>query len=219
MSLEIRHGVLRRAGAAVLEPGRISAPAPVGIAVVGINGSGKSSLFMHLTDALRSSRGSASVEVGGGPASLSCMPQEPAFPAWLSVRDVARLYGLELDALCAWMPHLYLAEIARKRAHALSVGQRQALALALAIGRDADVTLLDEPFSALDFRRRMGALDLLAAHRAQGRSLLLSSQSAADLIDLCDHFVVLREGRYVFNGRRAELAVDGVERRLLELLT
>jgi ABC-type multidrug transport system ATPase subunit len=240
MRLEITHTVIRRGRRTVLEPGHLTAALPSAIAVVGINGSGKSSLFMRLTDTLAGA-GSASMTIDGRRASVAYVPQTPALPGWLGAGHVAELCGLSFDALAAGMPGLHLAEIGREKAAALSVGQRQSLAIALALGREADVTILDEPFSALDFRRRIGTLDMLRQWKDAGRAILLSSQSAADLVDLCDRFIVIRDSRYVFSGTRAELAgsrADAdppragsrtgghehpddrlVEQRLLELLT
>lgn len=222
MRLDIRHGAVRRGRRTVLEPGHFSFQLPAALAVVGINGSGKSSLFMQLTDAL-ADRVSAAITIDGRRSSLACVPQVPALPGWLKADRIATMYGLELGVLMARMPGLHLDELASRKSRDLSVGQRQGLAIAIALGRNADVTLLDEPFSALDFRRRIGTLDLLRQHLAAGRTIILSSQSAADLVELCDRFAVIRDGRYVFNGTRAELAAGGdgreVEQRLLELLT
>lgn len=219
--LDIRHRAVRRGRRTVLEPGHFSFELPAALAVVGINGSGKSSLFMQLTDTL-TDRSAASITIEGRRPSIAYVPQVPALPGWLKADRIAAMYGLEFGDLMARMPGLHLDELASLKSRNLSVGQRQALAIAVALGRNADVTLLDEPFSALDFRRRIGTLELLRQHMAAGRGIILSSQSAADLIELCDRFAVIRDGRYVFNGTRSELASgDGreVEQRLLELLT
>lgn len=222
MTLVIRHGPVRRGRREVLEAGHITIPAPAAVAVVGINGSGKSSLFMQLTDTL-SARGSSTVNLGGRPASLAYVPQLPALPGWLSTDEVAEMYGVDFEHIVRRMPGLYLPEVAGQKTRTLSVGQRQALAIAIALAMDADVTLLDEPFTALDFRRRIGTLDLLRRHRDAGRAIVLSSQSAGDLIELCEHFVVIRNGRYVFAGSRKQLTQDAdertVEQSLLRLLT
>ena len=221
MTLVIRHRPVRRGRTTVLEAGHISLPTSVAVAVVGINGSGKSSLFMRLTDTLSTTQ-SSSVTLGGRPASLAYVPQVPALPGWLRTDAVAQMYGLDFEQLVRRMPGLHLAELAGQKASTLSVGQRQALAIALAIAKDADVTLLDEPFSALDFRRRIGALELLRRHRDAGRAIVLSSQAAADLIELCARFLVIRNGRYVFDGSREQLSQDAddraVEQSLLRIL-
>jgi ABC-type multidrug transport system ATPase subunit len=220
--LDIRHGTVRRGRRDVLEAGHIAFELPAALAVVGINGSGKSSLFMQLTDSL-AARGVGAITIDGRPASLAYVPQVPALPGWLRADRIARMYGLEFDDLITRMPGLYLTEVAKHTFSNLSVGQRQALAVAVALGRNADVTLLDEPFSALDFRRRVGTIELLRQRVAEGRGVILSSQSAADLIDICNRFAVIRDGRYVFSGSRSDLGAGDDERdmeqRLLELLT
>lgn len=222
--LEIVHGPVRRGRTVVLEPGRIRASAPAAIALIGVNGSGKSSLHLQLAGVLRAGA-LASIRSGDRPATLAWVPQQPAFPSWLRVADVVRMYGFDPDALIAETAALHLERIAARRAEALSAGERQALAIALALARGADVTLLDEPFAALDFRRRSGAIELLRERRARGGSFLLSSQSAADLVGLCDHYVVIRDGRYVFSGTAAHLEArtgtdsGDMEQWLLQLLT
>lgn len=222
MMLDIRHGYVRRRRRTVLEAGRISVDAPAALAVVGVNGSGKSSLFMQLTDTL-ASRGRATLTFDGRHPSTAYVPQVPALPGWLDAEQTAKLYGLRFRDLVDTMTGLHLAEISGRPVSRLSTGERQILTIALALGRDADLTLLDEPFSALDFRRRLGTLELLRQRRDTGRAIVMSSQTAADLTDVCGHFVVIRDGRYIFDGRGGELADDAdprrIERRLLELLT
>lgn len=222
MKLEITHGPVRRGRRHVLDAGEVALELPGALAIVGINGSGKSSLFMQLADTL-ASRGSASVRIDGRPATLAWVPQTPALPHWLRPEDTARMYGMSFDTLLRDMPGLYLDELRGRRFGSLSLGQQQALAIAVALGRNAPVTMLDEPFSALDFRRRRGALDLLRERRDAGDAIVLSSQAASDLLEICDRFLVLRDGRHIFDGTREDLAAGGddrrIEQRLLELLT
>jgi ABC-type multidrug transport system ATPase subunit len=145
------------------------------------------------------------------PAStVAWAPQQPAFPGWLDVECVAWLYGVELTDLCGRFAGLLLEELHGKRAGSLSVGQRQALSVALALALDAPLTILDEPFASLDFRRRVGLVRHLQACRApHARGItLISSQSATDLLETCDWIVVMREGEYVFSGKVGHLA-DG----------
>lgn len=220
--LVITHGGVRRGRRPVLQANSVRVVLPGALAVAGVNGSGKSSLFMCLTGTLAGR--AARILIDGRKPSLAYVPQDAALPGWLNAEQAARLYGLDFASLRDRMPRLYLDELGRQSCGRLSTGQRQALAIAIALGRDADLTLLDEPFSGLDFRRRAGVLELLRRRtRVPGRGLVLSSQSADDLREIGSHYLVLRGGVCVFNGSSAALTGEAsdssaVERRLLELL-
>lgn len=220
--LLIRYDEVRRGGRRVLESGEVRTVWPMAVGLVGINGSGKSSLFMQLAGALSGSRGGA-IQVAGREATLAYVPQHPSLPPWLTAPQAARLYGLSFSRLTRSMERLYLHELGDAPCRRLSLGQQQALAIALALGQDADVTLLDEPFSALDFRRRIGALELVRERVVSGRgAVVVASQAATDLSAVCGHYLVLRDGAVAFNGSPADLAPDGdgmIEDRLLALLT
>ncbi|MEX1182830.1 MAG: ATP-binding cassette domain-containing protein [Gemmatimonadota bacterium] len=222
--LLIEHPDVRRGRHVVLYASCLRMPLPGALAVVGLNGSGKTTLFMQLTGTLAGAR-RAAVTIDGRVPALAYVPQHAALPAWLAVDDAVRLYGLELSGLQECLPQLYLDELAGQRCGSLSAGQRQALAIAIALGLNAPLTLLDEPFAALDFRRRTGVIARLRERIGRpDRGVILSSQSAADLRPLCSHYLVLHGGRCVFSGTREQLTrgqdeIDADERRLLQILS
>ena len=208
MTLVIRHDDIRRGRRVVLCAGEITAAMPAAVAVVGANGSGKTSLFMHITRTLARQRTNATVLLHGQPVrTIGYVAQSFPLPPWLQAAHAAPLFSCDYDDLCARMPGLHLDELRTERIDRLSPGQRQALSFAFALGTDTDTLVLDEPFASMDLPRRVGALALLRAWLQQSgdRALLLSSQHAADLLDMCNHFVVLRAGSYVFNDSRAAL--------------
>jgi ABC-2 type transport system ATP-binding protein len=135
-------------------------------------------------------------------------PQHSALPRWLKVEQAAALFGLDSGALQATLPELLLEELRGKRVGSLSTGQRQALSVAIALAVGAPLTMLDEPFASIDFRRRVGLIQVLRRRAGKGL-VLIASQNAADLLDTCSWMVVLREGRYVFSGPIDELTGGG----------
>lgn len=206
MTLHIEYPEVRRGRRRVLEADTIVAPAPAAVGIIGVNGSGKTSLFMHLADVLVAARRTPSrVRLGGGRPEIAWVTQTPALPEWLDASGIALLYGLSFNAMSERMPGLHLDELRGRTVGSMSLGQRQALAIALALGTHAGLILMDEPFSALDFRRRHAVLHLLRERSAAGTALLLSSQVLGDLLDVCNHLVVLREGRQLFQGSPAQL--------------
>lgn len=202
MSAHIRHGDVRRGSTIALHAGELELPARANVGVVGVNGAGKSTLMHGLAGCLAGRHGPR-VEALPGP--VAYVPQQPALPPWLTTERAVALFGFELGALERELPELILEELRGRTAGSLSVGQRQALCVAIALAGTAPLVMLDEPFAAIDFRRRVGLLSVL--RRREGSALtLVSSQNGADLLETCSWIVVLREGRYVFSGPRDELA-------------
>ena len=76
----------------------------------------------------------------------------------------------------------------------LSGGQRQKLAMARALYRDAPILLLDEPSSALDSEAEQNLASLLKALRDQGRTIVLAAHRNS-LMTIADHIVVIEGGR------------------------
>jgi len=204
---------------------------PSVVGLLGINGAGKSTFFLSLAGLLECrSRPGVSLR-GGAPESFAFLPQTPALPTWLTTEEATETYGLSFPDLTDRFPGLLLSELAGKPVAHLSEGQVQALSLALTLGADARVTLLDEPLSALDLRRRRGFREHLSEWRksvAGGRLMIISTQSTSEIMDFCEAMVVLHEGRSRFCGSLDQI-VDGltgteadirsaVEDRLVSLL-
>ncbi len=85
----------------------------------------------------------------------------------------------------------------------LSGGQRQRLTLARALLTDADILLLDDPFSALDMRTEAKVRQNLKAHYGD-KTMLLITQRLPNLIE-ADHIVVLEQGKITERGSHRAL--------------
>lgn len=80
---------------------------------------------------------------------------------------------------------------------ALSGGQRQSIAVAKTILRQARVVLLDEPTAALGVAQTRQVLDLVKRLREQGLGVLVISHNMVDVFDVADRIIVLRLGQRV----------------------
>ena len=222
-TLHLRWTALRRGRRPVLAPAALAIPAGATVALVGANGAGKSTLLMAAAGVLGARAGGAALALGdSAPASIGWVPQRAAFPPWLRLPAALALLGVPPDALDVLGPVPTRAALARRRAGELSVGQAQALAVAAALHRDDPVVLLDEPFAGVDLARRARLRAMLAARRPRRPHdvVVLSSHVAADLDELCDWIVALRDGRVTFAGPRARLGPlrgAAFERRLAAL--
>ncbi len=80
---------------------------------------------------------------------------------------------------------------------ALSGGQRQSIAVAKCILRQAKVVLLDEPTAALGVAQTKQVLTLIRRLREQGLAVVVISHNLADVFEVVDRAIVLRLGRRV----------------------
>jgi D-xylose transport system ATP-binding protein len=79
----------------------------------------------------------------------------------------------------------------------LSGGQRQSIAVAKSILRNAKVVLLDEPTAALGVAQTRQVLNLIRRLRDQGLAVVVISHNLADVFEVVDRVIVLRLGRRV----------------------
>jgi ABC-type sugar transport system ATPase subunit len=110
----------------------------------------------------------------------------------------------------------------RQPVGSLSGGQRQAVAVARAVLREAQLVILDEPTAALGVTQTRVVLDLITRLKTQGIAVIVISHNLNDVFSVADRVAVLRLGRVVSVGPKerydAESVVDlmttGTSRRL-----
>jgi ABC-2 type transport system ATP-binding protein len=196
------------------------------VALVGPNGAGKSTLMGMITGLLRPTAGRIAVfgDVPNGRGmhrAVSFLTQaKPLYPQF-TVAETLR-YGKNANP--GW-DQAYAEELVRKaqvpfaaKVGTLSGGQRTRVALALALGKRPRLLMLDEPLADLDPLARETVLQTLVEEcQTQGITVLLSSHVLAELENVCDHLVLLTDGRVRLAGDvdkllRAHAGRPGVER-------
>lgn len=119
-----------------------------------------------------------------------------------------------IHSVIAALPEGY-DTILGERGGTLSGGQRQCVAIARAILRDAPIVVLDEPTTGLD-QRAAGLVTEALQQLMEGRTVLMISHDLHRLRD-ADRIVVLENGRLVQEGGYAEMSLtDGLFRELVE---
>ena len=93
----------------------------------------------------------------------------------------------------------------RRAAGLLSGGQRQAVAIGRAVAWGQGIVLLDEPAAALGVEQTARVMDLIGNLRTGGVAVLLITHNMDRVTAVCDHVVVLRQGR-----KTAEATIDEV---------
>ncbi|MBV8564553.1 MAG: sugar ABC transporter ATP-binding protein [Methylobacteriaceae bacterium] len=88
---------------------------------------------------------------------------------------------------------------------ALSGGQRQAVAIARAVLWDSRIVLLDEPTAALGVKQTEIVLGFIQRLKQHGVAVIFVSHNMQQVLRVVDRVIVLRLGRKVFDGARANL--------------
>ena len=101
-----------------------------------------------------------------------------------------------------------LEKRAKERVTTLSRGQVQRLSLARALLHTPHLLLLDEPDTGLDAEGHELLEAVLAEHIAQGGTILFTTHQPERVLQLSDSVVVLRGGRVAFQQQTAGLALD-----------
>ena len=103
----------------------------------------------------------------------------------------------------------------RDKVGTYSQGMRQRLGLAQALLPANEVILLDEPTNGLDPEGIHEMRELIKKlNRERGLTVVFCSHLLVEVEQLCDHVVILNQGRKIFDGRWAELATDKRQVRL-----
>jgi ABC-2 type transport system ATP-binding protein len=100
---------------------------------------------------------------------------------------------------------LGLAASARTPFRRLSGGQQQRLSLAAAVIGRPELVFLDEPTAGLDPQARHSTWDLVAALRASGAAVILTTHYMEEAERLADHVVIVDHGKLVAEGTPASL--------------
>lgn len=187
------------------------------VALVGANGTGKSTLIRTVLD-LRAAHGGR-ITLGGrantdrlARARVAYLPERFQAPLHLRGREflayMLSLYGVEDGERAAREAAAALglgAAVLDEAVSTYSKGTAQLLGLAACLASERPVLVLDEPMDGLDPAARVRLRNALAVRRDAGASILFSSHLLADAAELADRIAILHDGRIVADGTAGEL--------------
>ena len=203
-----------------LAPGRV-------LGLVGENGAGKSTLMNILGGV---------VQADGGTMKLAGENYAPQTPADATRRGVAFVHqelnlftnlSIAENLFLPHLPNLARRKTMRTRAaellaavnlqiapdtlvESLSPGERQLVEIAKALGQDARLMIFDEPTTSLTNRETERLFALIERLRQQGIAVIYISHVLADIFQLCDELLVLRDGEVVAAGSKDEFTPESL---------
>lgn len=215
--------VTYRNGHTALSQASFAIPRGTVTALVGVNGAGKSTLFKAIMGLAPAGRGT--VTLLGRPVRqalrenlVAYVPQAEdvdwSFP--ILVEDVVMMgrYGhmglmrrprpADRAAVEAALRRVGMAEFRHRQIGELSGGQKKRVFLARALAQDAQVILLDEPFTGVDATTEDRIIALLGELRTEGRVMLVSTHDLGAVPRFCDRVVLVR-GTVLAHGPTAEV--------------
>ncbi len=174
------------------------------VALVGANGSGKSSLLRLFQGLLQPTQGSvyqADVKQQAFVFQKVWMLRASALSnvalaAWLRGRTWAQAKQDAFDAL----QKVDLADVAQRAARTLSGGQQQRLGVARACVSQPALLLMDEPTASLSPPSKREMEQLMALFKSQGMTLVFASHNLGQVKRLASRVIALDQGRVVFDG-------------------
>lgn len=181
--------------------------------LLGPNGAGKTTTLKMLLGLVRPSGGrfellGAEASSPGARARVGFLPEQPYFPAQLTVAGAMALYsklsGLDRRAVrertAELLGRVGLEGRERTVVSALSRGMLQRLGLAQALVASPAVVVLDEPASGLDPVGQRDVRDLMLELRDGGTAVLLSSHQLSEVEAVCDEVTILDRGTVAARG-------------------
>ncbi|QKZ07185.1 MULTISPECIES: choline ABC transporter ATP-binding protein [Pseudomonas] len=201
--------------------------------LMGLSGSGKSSLLRCINGLNTVSRGNLYIEHEGAqidiahctPAELKMMRtkriamvfQKFALMPWLTVRENIS-FGLEMQGrpekerrqlVDEKLELVGLTQWRNKKPDELSGGMQQRVGLARALAMDADILLMDEPFSALDPLIRQGLQDeLLALQNKLSKTIVFVSHDLDEALKLGTRIAIMKDGKIIQYSKPEEIVLN-----------
>lgn len=182
------------------------------LGIVGASGSGKSTLLKLIAARLQAFEGQILFEgvdivetrndrVPGHP-DIALMSQDFELVPDLSIEENIARSGRHMSptALKRYLGKVkrafHLHSIKHQKVRDLSGGQKQRTALACALISQAQLILLDEPFSQLDYQLKQDMLEFLRLE-SSGKSIIMVGHEPTDLMRFCDRIAVLDKGKLI----------------------
>lgn len=190
----------------LLEPGTICA-------VIGANGSGKSTMAKLLSGVEKSDTGAVTLS-----GRVGYMPQK-SYAFRMSTRKNILLAGSDNEKAERLMKALRIDHLADKPAYRLSGGETARMALARLMMKDYELVILDEPTAAMDMESTLFSEELLVDYcRESGCTTLLVTHSLQQAKRIADCVIFMDKGEAVENGAKNDVLLSPKDERTRRFL-
>ena len=171
------------------------------IGLLGPNGSGKTT-FMKLANGLLVPSGGRILIDGHKPGpetkqAVSYLPDKDYLPDWMKVKDLVKMFTefyKDFDHLKAQDMLQRLSINDGQRLKSLSKGTKEKVQLILAMSRQAQLYLLDEPIGGVDPAARDYILNTIISNYNENGTVIISTHLIADVEQVLDDVIFIKDG-------------------------
>jgi ABC-2 type transport system ATP-binding protein len=170
------------------------------IGIIGRNGAGKSTLIDIIAGMKKPSKGMVNYDfsIKELPKKIGIQLQQAQFDGRLNVEDWckfwASMYGIPKSRVEELLSYLELSELKKQNIEKLSGGQKQKLNILCAMLHDPEMLIFDELTTGLDAISRKDIRRKLKSLKNAGKTIVMVSHYMEELEDLCERFVIIKEG-------------------------
>jgi lipopolysaccharide export system ATP-binding protein len=207
------------------------------VGLLGPNGAGKTTSFYMILGLVRADAGE--ILIDGQPVAhmpihrrsrlgLSYLPQEASIFRKLTVAENVRaVLELQRDAAGRPLPRdeierrltdlleqLHVADLRDSPAPSLSGGERRRVEIARSLATQPRFILLDEPFAGIDPIAVIEIQRIIAFLKRRGIGVLITDHNVRETLGICDHAVIISNGRVLAAGTPGTIVDDPEVRRV-----
>ena len=207
------------------------------VGLLGPNGAGKTTSFYMIVGLVRADAGSIRIDEQAvehmpihrrSRLGLSYLPQEASIFRKLTVAENVRavlelqqdesgqpLARAEIERrLTELLEQLHVQDLRDSPAPALSGGERRRVEIARALATQPRFILLDEPFAGIDPIAVIEIQRIIAFLKSRGIGVLITDHNVRETLGICDHAVIISEGRVLATGTPTDIVANPDVRRV-----
>ncbi|HDR7783413.1 TPA: ABC transporter ATP-binding protein [Bacillus wiedmannii] len=199
------------------------------VGLIGPNGAGKSTLIKVISDIINPDVGEVllnGVKISKMKREIGYLPQYPNFFHWMTAREtlmfMGQLSGMKKEALSKSIPKILekvgLSGADGSKVSTFSGGMKQRLGIAQALLHKPSLIVMDEPVSALDPIGRREVLNLIEEIK-KDTTILLSTHILNDAEEICERFVMIKDGTKIEDTTITQLLHRNSENKLIIEIT
>jgi ABC-2 type transport system ATP-binding protein len=163
--------------------------------IVGPNGAGKTTLFKCIAGILTYT-GEITYSLENIKNYMGFLATEPYFLSFITGREYLQLLCNARKIKTPNFDETNIFDLPLDRyATQYSTGMKKKLALMGILLQKNQVFILDEPFNGVDVQSNLLITEIILTLKAMHKTMLISSHILSTLTEVCDYFIVLKEGR------------------------